>query len=151
MTTYTQFSVFLVSRPGVLAQVCRALAEAKINILAMTMMDAMEHGVMRLVCANAEKGRAALRKMNFTFTETEVLAVEMPNRPGSAADVCEKLAVAKVGISYMYCSTSSAAGGGKAIGIFKVAHTDKARKALSAKRKTSRQMKIKRRQPAMRR
>ncbi len=149
MTNYTQFSIFMVTRPGVLAQVCRTLAEEKINILALTMMDTMEHGVMRLVCANAEKGRAALQKMNFTFTETEVIAIEMPNKPGAVADVCEKLAMAKVGISYMYCSTAGS--GGKAIGIFKVAHIEKARKSLTATKKTSRQMKIKRRQPAVRR
>ena len=129
---------------------CRALAEAKVNILALTMMDTMEHGVMRLVCASASKGRAALQKKSFTFTETDVLAIEMPNRPGAAAEVCEKLAAAKVGLSYMYCSTSSLAGG-KAIGIFRVANTEKAKKALSNRRKTSRQMKIKRRRPAMRR
>lgn len=144
MTTYTQFSVFLIGRPGVLSQVCRALAEAKVNILALTMMDAMEHGVLRLVCSSESTARAALQKMNFPFAEAKVLAVNMPNRPGAAADVCEKLSTAKVGISYMYCSTS----GTKAIAIFKVANTEKAMKALSNTRKTSRQMKIKRRQPA---
>ena len=147
MISYTQFSVFLVGRPGVLTQVCRGLAEAKVNILALTMMDAMEHGVLRLVCSSEAKGRAAVQKMNFPFTETQVRAVDMPNRPGAAADVCEKLSTGKVGISYMYCSTS----GTKAIGIFKVASIEKAKKALSNRRKTSRQMKIKRRQPAMRR
>jgi hypothetical protein len=148
MTTYTQFSVFLVNRPWVLTQVCRALAEAKVNIVAMTMMDAMEHGVMRLICANADKARDALQRMNFTMTETEVLAVDMPNKPGAAAEVCEKLATGKVAISYMYCST---AGSGKAIGIFKVGSLAKAKKALEAKRKPNRQMKIKRRQPVGRR
>lgn len=147
MATHTQFSVFLVNRPVVLTQVCRALAEAKVNIIALTMMDAMEHGVMRIVSSDVDKARDSLQQMNFTFTETKVLAVEMPNKPGSAADVCEKLASAKCNISYMYCST---AGGGKAIGIFKVANIDKAMKALESKRKTNREMKIKKRQPARR-
>jgi hypothetical protein len=137
----------MVTRPGVLSQVCRVLAEAKINIVALTMMDTMEHGVMRLVCANAERGRSALQRANFTFTENEVVAIDMPNRPGAAADVCEKLAVGKVDIKYMYCSTS----GAKAIGIFRVASVEKAKKALTNTKKTSRQMKIKRRAPALRR
>lgn len=147
MTKYTEFSVFMVTRPGVLSQVCRVLAEAKINIVALTMMDTMEHGVMRLVCASAERGRAALQSANFTFTENEVLAIEMPNRPGAAADVCEKLAAGKVGLSYMYCSTS----GAKAIGIFRVASVEKAKKALTNTKKISRQLKLKRRAPSIRR
>ncbi len=148
MATHTQFSVFLVNRPVVLTQVCRALAEAKVNIIALTMMDAMEHGVMRIVSSDVERARDALQQMNFTFTEATVLAVEMSNKPGAAADVCEKLASAKCNISYMYCSTSGA--GGKAIGIFKVANMEKARKALESKRKNNRDIKIKKRQPARR-
>jgi hypothetical protein len=45
----TQFSVFMVNKPGVLSQILNELAAAKINIVAMTMMDSVEHGVMRLV------------------------------------------------------------------------------------------------------
>lgn len=150
MTTLTQFSVFLVNRPGTLPQVCRGLAEAKVNIVALTMMDAMEHGVMRIVCEDVPTARAALQKLNASFTETEVLAVEMPNRPGAAADVLEKLGEAKVGINYMYCS-ASAAPGGRALGIFKVANMDRATKAVETKGKTSRESKMRRRQPVLRR
>ena len=148
MTVLTQFSVFLANRPGMLGQVCRALAEAKVNILAMTMTDAKEHGVMRLVCKTAAKPKSALQKMNAGFAETEVLVVEMPNKPGAAADVCETLSAAKVQISYMYCS---AGGQGKAIGIFKVGNMEKAKKVLTSPRKTNREMKIHKRRPSLRR
>lgn len=146
----TQFSVFLVSRPGVLPQVCRGLAEAKVNIVAMSMMDAMEHGVLRVVCGGAVKAREALRRLEVPYTETDVLTVEMPNRPGSAADVCERLGQARVTINYMYCSTGGARSG-KTIGIFKVGNIARAQKAISAKRRTGRDMKVKRRQPMKRR
>ena len=149
MGTYTQFSVFLANKPGSLSQVCRALAEAKVNILALTMMDAMEHGVMRLVCATEAKPRAALESLNASFSTTEVLGVEMPNRPGAAADVCEKLASAKVAIRYMYCSASGNSSG-KALGIFKVASMPKAMKALTNPRKITRDVTIKRRQSGRR-
>ncbi len=150
MTPHTQFSVFLVGRPDILTRVCRGLAEAKVNILALTMMDTTEHGVLRIVCSDGDVARDALKRMNCAFTENQVLAVEMPNRPGAAAEVCERLGAAKVGIRYMYCSVSGVAGG-KALGIFRVANVDKARKALESKKKTSRQMKINRRAPSMRR
>lgn len=144
MNTQTQFTVFLVNKPGTLSKVCRSLAEAKVNILALTMMDAMEHGVLRVVCANVVKARAALKEMNASFAETEVLAVDMPNRPGAAADVCERLAAAKVSITYMYCSAGGSVGG-KAVGILKVANVNKAKKALESRRKTRLEVKIKRR------
>ncbi len=50
--TATQFSVFLVNKPGVLAQVTGALAHDKINIAAMTLVDSQEHGVLRMVVEN---------------------------------------------------------------------------------------------------
>lgn len=148
METKTQFSVFLVNRPGVLTQVCRALAEDKVNILALTMMDGQEHGVLRIVVANVTKARAALRGLNAAFTETEVLAVEMPNKPGAAADVCEKLGAAKVPVSYMYCSTAD---GGGAVGIFRVGNVAKAKRALASARKPNRQSRMRKRRLVIRR
>ena len=56
MRVDTQFSVFLVNKPGVLAQVTEAIAKAKVNIVALTMMDSSEHGVLRLVADDAEQG-----------------------------------------------------------------------------------------------
>ena len=109
------------------------------------MMDATEHGVMRLVCATEAKPKAALNSLNASYTMTEVLGVEMPNKPGAAADVCEKLAGAKVAIRYMYCSAGGNSSG-KALGIFKVASMPKAVKALTSKRKSTRDVTIKRRQ-----
>src|SRR3954454_1279745 len=61
--TETQFSVFLVNKPGVLAQVTGALAKAKLNVIAMTLVDSQEHGDLRLVFDDAEVaggGRVAL-------------------------------------------------------------------------------------------
>jgi hypothetical protein len=81
----TQFSVFLPNKPGVLAQVSRQLAQAKINIIAMTIMDASEHGVLRLVVSDPQRLRSAMAPLNLPVTETEVLVVEMSNRPGALA------------------------------------------------------------------
>ncbi len=149
MRTETQFSVFLVNKPGVLAQVTDALAEAKINIVALTMMDSSEHGVLRLVAGNADKARDVLKKLNVPMTEAEVLVVEMSNKPGSLADTCNRLASAHVNISYAYVTTG--APGGKACAVLKVADTKKAIATLSdrkPRRKTSR--KKVRRSPASR-
>lgn len=129
MTIFTQFSVFLINKPGVLAQVSRRIAQARINILAMTMTDSSEHGVLRLVAEEPERLRSALAALNLPTTETDVLVIDLPNRPGALADVCGRLADGHINISYAYCTTG--AGGGKTKGVFKLADTRKAMKLLA--------------------
>ena len=124
----TQFSIFMVNKPGVLAQLLNDLAEAKINIVAMTMMDSVEHGVMRLVGASRTKIRQTLDKLNMQFSETQVLCVNLPNKAGAFADVTEKLSKAHINISYAYCTAG--ARGGRTTGILKVADVKKAIKVL---------------------
>lgn len=124
MKTDTQFSVFLVNKPGVLAQVCHALAADKINIVAMTMMDSMEHGVLRMVVADAKAARTTISKLGVPSTETDVILAELPHRPGALADFVGRLADAHVNVNYAYCTTGAA--NGKTIGVFKVSDPHKA-------------------------
>jgi hypothetical protein len=114
----TQFSVFLVNKPGVLAQVTKALAAAKVNIIAMTLVDSQEHGVMRLVAQEPRSAREVLKKLNLPMTETEVLSLELSNRPGALADIAGLMGRNHVNINYAY--VSSGAPGGRTTGIFKV-------------------------------
>ncbi len=123
-----QFSVFLVNKPGVLAQVTGALAAEKINLLAMTLVDSQEHGVLRMVIENASEARAVLKKLNLPMTETEVLCVDLPNRPGALADVATMLGKQHININYAY--VTSGAPGGRTTGVFKVADQAKAMHAL---------------------
>jgi hypothetical protein len=128
--TETQFSVFLVNKPGVLAQVTGALAKAKLNLVAMTLVDSQEHGVLRLVADDAPATRAVLGKLNLPMTETEVLRLELSNRPGALADVATLLGENHININYAYCT--SGAPGGHTTGIFKVADPKKAEKVLKS-------------------
>lgn len=150
MKTATQFSVFLVNKPGVLAQVTQELAKAKVNIVALTMMDSSEHGVLRLVAGDTDKARKVLTRLNVPMTESEVLMVEMSNKAGALADVCIRLATAHININYAYVTTG--APGGKAFAALKVADSKKATSVLAkhkSKRKVSR--KVVRRSPSTRR
>ena len=124
----TQFSVFLVNKPGVLAQVTKALAEAKVNITALTLVDSQEHGVLRFVAENPEAARAVVTKLNLPMTETEVLSMELSNRPGALADVAGMLGTNHININYAYCT--SGAPGGRTTGVFKVADLNKAQRVL---------------------
>ena len=128
MRTAIQFSVFLVNKPGVLAQVTAALAEAKVNVQALTLVDSSEHGVLRLVSDDSPKLRTVLQKTNDQVTETEVLVLELTNEPGAFADSAEKLAQAHININYAY--VTGGAPGGHTTAIFKVADLKKALKVL---------------------
>jgi hypothetical protein len=126
----TQFSIFMVNKPGVLAQVLGEFARAKINIVAMTMMDTVEHGVMRAVFDSPTHAREVLSKLNMPCNETDVLCVNLTNQSGALATVAEKLAINHINISYAYCTAG--AKGGRATGILKVADVKKAMKVLEA-------------------
>ena len=129
----TQFSIFMVNKPGVLAQVLGEFAQSKINIIAMTMMDSVEHGVMRVVFAAPEKAKEVLSRLNMPCNETEVLCVDLDNRAGALAAVTERLAKNHINISYAYCTAG--AKGGRTTGVLKVADVKKAMKVLQQNHK----------------
>jgi len=139
----TQFSIFMVNKPGVLAQVLGEFARAKINITAMTMMDSVEHGVMRVVFTAPKKAKEVLAKLNMPHNETEVLCVTLDNKSGALAIVAEKLAKNHINISYAYCTAG--AKGGRTTGVLKVADVKKAMRLLKQHNKSSKS------QPAVRR
>jgi len=147
LRTATQYSVFLVNKPGVLAQVTRALAEEKINIVAMTLVDSSEHGVLRFVPANGPAAKQVLTRLNLPMTETEVLVVDLSNRPGALAEVATVLGENHININYAY--VTSGAPGGRTTGIFKVADLAKAQKILRSPAARPRETNLRR--PGLRR
>jgi len=131
----TQFSIYLINKPGVLAGITTAIAEAKINIIALALMDAGEHGALRLVCNNPDATRDVLSKAHDNWGETDVLTMELRNAPGAFAAVAQKLGQAHINISYAYCS--GGATGGRTTAVFKVSDIKKAQKVLGEKKKES--------------
>jgi len=128
-----QFSIFMVNKPGVLAQVLGDFARAKINIIAITMMDSVEHGVMRVIFAAPKKAKEVLTKLNMPYNKTEVLCVNLTNKAGAFATVVERLAKNHINISYAYCTAG--AKGGRTTGVLKVADVKKAMKVLQQDQK----------------
>ena len=124
-----QFSIFMVNKPGVLARILGEFARAKINITALTMMDSVEHGVMRVIFEEPDRARDVLTKLNMPYNETQVLCVTLTNRSGALAAVTEKLARNHINISYAYCTAG--AKGGRTTGVLKLADVKKAMRVLS--------------------
>jgi hypothetical protein len=100
-----QLAIFLDNRPGMLARVAEALAEAKINIYAITTSDTVDHSVIRMVVSDYQRALAVFEERGTLVIEDDVLVVEGSNRPGEMARVAQKLADAKVNIEYCYSAT----------------------------------------------
>jgi len=130
-----QFSIFMVNKPGALAKVLGEFARAKINIVALTMMDSVEHGVMRVILESPKKAREVLSKLNMPCNESEVLCVNLTNKSGALATVAEKLARNHINISYAYCTAG--AKGGRTTGVLKVADVQKAMRILEQNHKNT--------------
>src|SRR5437867_10771099 len=100
-----QLAIFLENRPGMLARVCDALAEARINIYAITTSDTVDHSVIRMVVSDTRKALLLFEERGTLVVESEVLMIEGDNKPGSLARLSQKLADAGVNIEYCYCAT----------------------------------------------
>jgi len=130
MNDLTQFSIFLVNKPGVLASVCDELTRSRVNLIALTLVDSMEHGVLRIVCDKPDIAREVLGRTHDRWTETEVLVLELKNEPGAFASIAQTLADKHINISYAYATAGAAHG--RTTAVFKVADMKKAHKVLGA-------------------
>ena len=97
-----QISVFLENKAGRLAEVTRILAEANINIRALSLADTSDFGILRLVVNDNNKAKEELRKAGFTVAKTDVVAVEIADKPGGIYNVLRILQKANVNVEYMY-------------------------------------------------
>lgn len=100
-----QLSVFLENKPGTLSAACRLLGDANVNIQTFALADTQQFGILRLVVRDWERGKQTLEKNGFVVKITEVVAVEVADRPGGLAEVLEVIEQAKVNVEYMYAFT----------------------------------------------
>lgn len=124
-----QLAIFLDNRPGTLARVVDALAEAKINIYAVSTSDTVDHTVIRLVVSDYRRALHVFEERGTLVVEDDVLMIEGDNKPGTLAKIAHKLAGAKVNIEYAYLATPPDAK--KGLLILRVADAKKALKVLN--------------------
>jgi hypothetical protein len=127
MAKTTQIVLSLRSKPGVLAKISRTLADAGVNIVALSAAETVGRGKIRLIANNPVKAKRALRKAGYRFVEEPAFAVRLRNKPGTLARVVEKLARGRVNIRSTYATT---AGSGGASVIITVSNATKARRLI---------------------
>jgi len=125
-----QISIFIENKSGRLAEITRILGEAGINIRALSLADTSDFGILRLIVNDGVKANAVLKEKGFTVNMTEVVAVEVPDRPGGLSAILQALDRDAINVEYMYAFVERC--GGNAVIIFRFDETDKAIDALKA-------------------
>ena len=97
-----QLSIFLENRTGRINDVAKILADNGVNMLAFSMAETADFGLLRLIVPDVDKAVEVLRAASFAVMVTDVLSVNCPNVPGSLSAVLEKLASNNIFIEYMY-------------------------------------------------
>lgn len=123
-----QISVFLENKSGRLARVTKVLGQHDINIRALSIADTTDFGILRLIVNNPDKAFQVLKEAGFTVSVTEVLAVEVTDRPGGLAEALTVLQEAEINIEYLYAFVQKATNA--ALVVFRVEQLDKAIEAL---------------------
>lgn len=123
-----QISVFLENNAGRLGEVTTVLANAGINIRAISIADTADFGILRLIADKNIEAMKALNDAGFTTRLTDVVAVEIEDKPGSLARVMELFRKEQVNIEYLYASLEGKEG--KAVVIFKMEQVEKGLKIV---------------------
>jgi hypothetical protein len=97
-----QISVFIDNRPASLSEMARCLADKNINLRALSLAETRDFGTTRIIVADVDACSEVLKVAGFHFIETDVLAVEVADRPGGMADVLECIASEHISVEYAY-------------------------------------------------
>jgi hypothetical protein len=125
-----QVSVFLENKSGRLYEMARILGEHGINMRALTVAETVDYGVVRFIADDPDKAAEVLRNHGFTVSETEVIGVLIPDRPGGLAEVLKVLSKKNLNVEYLYCFSEP--GKDQAIDVMRIEDIDLAEKILKS-------------------
>jgi hypothetical protein len=126
--TIRQISVFIDNRPASLSEMTRSLADENINLRALSLAETRDFGTTRIIVADVDTCSEVLKEAGYHFIETDVLAVEVVDRPGGMADVLECIAIEHISVEYAYAMIEKREG--SAVIILRVDNIEKAIMAL---------------------
>ena len=123
-----QISAFAENKPGALLDIIATLRDHKVDIRAMSLAETSDFGIMRLIVSHPEDAVEALKAHGITCSLTDVIAVELEDKPGSLFTIFTALADADVSVEYTYAFTTTV--DSKACCALRVNKNDEAVKAL---------------------
>ncbi len=126
-----QISIFIENKSGRLAEVTDVLGKAGVNIRALSLADTSDFGILRLIVDKTDQAQKALKDKGFTVNKTEVVAVEVPDRPSGLCGILQILDSAGVNVEYMYAFVERC--GQNAVIIFRFDDTEGAIRVLTEK------------------
>ena len=124
-----QISIFIENRSGRLREVAGVLGEKSINIRALSLADTSDYGILRLIVDRPDEALDVLKNANFTLSETDVIAVEVSDKPGGLSKVLNILGNAGINVEYMYAFVEKSSD--NAVMIFRIEDIEGAIKVLS--------------------
>lgn len=130
MTDIRQISVFLENRSGALSEITRLLAEAKINLRAISIAESADYGVLRIIADDAEKATEVLLGHGCILSMTPVTVISVPDEPAGLSHVLAALTEGGVDIEYMYSLFTHQ--NGKAYMVFRTEDAEAFQKAVTA-------------------
>ena len=125
-----QLSVFMENKEGRLEQVLETLAEGNININSLSLAEATDYGMLRMIVSDPEAGKAALKEKGFMARLTPVLAVNVADKVGQLQVVLTKIKQAGINIEYVY--SMKASGNDGATIIIRTSDLEKTEEVLKA-------------------
>ena len=106
--TIQQLSVFLDNRQGRLDTVLKILTENDVNIVALSLADTSDYGMLRMIVSDPHKGKAALKDAGITAMLTDVVALRVPHATGSLSKAMHQIVEGEINVEYMYAFANGA-------------------------------------------
>ncbi len=125
--TIKQLSIFLENKSGRLTEVLDTIGKEKINIIALTIADTSDYGILRMIVSSPEEAYKLLKKKGFSVNLTEVLSIKTPAEAGSFARAFKIFSDELISIEYMYAFSL----GDKAMIVLRTEDREKALNAIN--------------------
>ena len=130
MKVFKELTIVTPNKPGTLGAVLRAIAGARVNLIAIDSSSGYDLNMVRLVTSDPAHTKRALEKLEYHVSELDVLGVTILDKPGLLALITSTFGKAKVNINYVYAT--AAAQGQEAMVIFQLSDLAKGMRALKS-------------------
>lgn len=124
-----QISVFIENRPGTLTNILQLLKGGNIQLHAISIADTAEYGICRIICDEYEKAIDIFKNAGIAAAQADIVALEMEDKPGSAADIVSAFTAEEINIAYLYTFLID----GKQVMAFRPDNMEKAEKVIRKK------------------